>query len=118
MKRKVLALFLALALLLSHPIIANAISRSLAINPIINFGDNTIHCYVAIIADAGDPIVAKISLYEGKNRIRTWYRTGTERLIFSEYVPAQNGYKYTFTIDATVEGIKEPTISVDATYVQ
>lgn len=118
MKRKVFALFLAFVLLLSHPIIVNAVSRSLSINPIITFGDATIHCYVGIIADAGDPINATISLYEGNNRIRTWYRTGTERLIFSEYVPVQNGYKYTLTVDATVEGVKKPTVSVDATYVQ
>lgn len=116
--KKIIALILALVLLLSHPVVANASSRSLAINPIITFGENRVHCYVAISADAGDPIIAKISLYEGNNRIRTWNRTGTEYLIFSEYVPVQNGYKYTLTVDATVEGIKKPTVSVDATYVQ
>ena len=118
MKRKIIALFLAMVLLLSYPITANAMSRSLAINPIITFGENSVHCYVGIIADEGDPIIAKITLYEGNNRIRTWNRTGTEYLIFSEYVPVQNGYKYTLTVDATVEGIKKPTVSVDATYVQ
>lgn len=118
MYKKIVAVLLIIVFLLTNPLIANAASRALAINPIINFDTNTVLCYVGISADPGDSIVAKITLYEGNTRIRIWNRTSTEYLIFSEYVPAQNGYKYTLTVDATVDGTKEPTVSVDATYVQ
>lgn len=118
MKKKFIALLLVVTILLPYPILISASTRTFCVNPTLTFGVDTVFCDVVITADPGDSIVAKITLYEGNVRIRTWNRTNTEYLIFSQYVPAQNGYKYTLTVDATVDGTKEPTVSVEATYVQ
>ena len=118
MKKRIIALLLVVTLLFSFPIIVSAETRTSCINPTLTFGSNTVFCDVVICADPGDTITAKISLYEGGNCIKTWNRTATELLIFGEYATAMNGYRYTMKVEATINGIKEPTVTIHDTYVQ
>ena len=118
MKKRIAALFLIIVFLFTQPLIAHASTRALNINPRINFDSNTVNCTVAISSDVGYSIVAYISLYEGNTLIKTWYRTGTEFLFFADSVHALNGYRYTLEVDATIAGIKQPTVTASATYVQ
>lgn len=118
MRRRITALLLIIVFLFSQPLIAHASTRALNINPHINFDINTVNCTVAISSDIGYSIVAYIYLYEGNTLIKSWYRTGTEFLFFSDSAHAQNGYRYTLKVDAIIAGTKQPTVTASATYVQ
>lgn len=117
MIRKVTALFLVMVIILSYPSIAMAATRAVDISPNLSFSNNVATCHVLILANTGDSIVATINLYEGNTCLKTWHCTGTGYLDFSQNVSVMYGYKYTLAVDAIINGIARPTLSIVSTNV-
>ncbi len=74
----------------------------------LTFSDNEAHCYVKLMY-ANKAIDATVSLYKGSTEVKSWHKTGTDRLIISGSYPAEGGKTYTMKIKGNVGG-KDITI--------
>lgn len=109
---KKIALLMAL-LLFILPITANAATLRLGgIKPGIDFDGTTANCTVSITGDSmKDDIEAVIKLWQGASCIATWNTSGTGYVSFSKSKTVTKGREYTLTVDATINGVSQATIS-------
>lgn len=109
-----MAFVLAVVLLvttLSVPALA-AQPRAITVVPSITVNGTSAKCDVTCSANyITDELVAIIRLYRGSTLIATWREQGEGYIIFSETKSVTSGYKYTLTVDLTVNGNPCPTAS-------
>ena len=107
-----IALLMAL-LLFILPVTANAATpRLVGIRPGIDFDGKTANCTVSITGDSmKDDIDAVIKLWQGDSCIATWTTSGTGYVFFSKSKTVTRGKEYTLTVDATINGVTQATIS-------
>lgn len=110
---KKIALFLAL-LMFVLPISANAASiRSVNVSPGLKFEGTSAKCSVLVVGNAGDDeieIVAK--LWRGNSCIATWSESGIGYVNLSKSKTIDKGVEYTLTANVTINGIKQPPVSI------
>lgn len=109
---KKIALLMAL-LLFVLPVTANAATpRLVGIKPGIEFNGTTANCTVSITGDSmKDDIEAVIKLWQGDSCIATWNASGTGYVFFSKSKTVTKGREYTLTVDATINGVTQATLS-------
>lgn len=107
-----MSLILAVVLLLTtlaSPVLA-AQPRAITIVPSITVNGTTATCNVSCVAErTTDLLVAYIRLYRGSTLIATWRVQEEGYIFFSETKSVTSGYKYTLTVDLTVNGNPCPT---------
>ena len=117
MKKKAIPFLLFLVLLFAQPVYAEAASpRTATIWPSMAFNGTTAQCSVSVTADHfTDGIEIVVKLWRNGQCIKTWEDSGTGYLIFDRTTTVTKGYTYTMTVDATVDGVVQPTVSVAGT---
>lgn len=117
MKKKAIPLLLFLVLLFAQPVYAEAASsRTATIWPSMTFNGTTAQCSVSVTADHfTDDIEIVVKLWRNGQWIKTWEDSGTGYLIFDRTTTVTKGYTYTMTVDATLDGVVQPTVSVTGT---
>lgn len=117
MKKKAIPFLLFLVLLFAQPVYAEAASQRIAtIWPSMAFDGTTARCSVSVTADYfTDDIEIVVKLWRNGQCIKTWEDSGTGYLIFDRTTTVTKGYTYTMTVDATLDGVVQPTVSVAGT---
>lgn len=117
LKKKVIPFLFFLALLFSQTVHAQAASlRTATIWPSMDFNGTTAQCSVSVTADHfTDDIEIVVKLWRNGQCIKTWDDSGTGYLIFDRTTTVTRGYTYTMTVDATLDGVVQPTVSVSGT---
>lgn len=59
-----------------------------------------------------DKIAVTVTLCEGSTWIASWNDSGTGYLHFSKNKTVTRGKTYTLTADATINGVKQQTVSI------
>jgi len=114
MKKRILSIVFLMVFILAIPAQA-ASSRAVTVNPVLNIEGTTANCAVLIFGDnADDEIYAVIKLWKGSSCIKTWIEEETFYLNFKDTVRVSKG-NYTLTVDATINGQKEPQVSISDT---
>ena len=116
MKR--IAVLLVLVILVSTPLSVQAATpRILSIRPGISFSGNIATCTAPIMGDSSsDRMEAVIKLWRGSSCIETWEASGNGYIFFSETANATKGHTYTLTVDLSVNGVAQDTVSFSKKY--
>lgn len=114
MKKRVIALTLAVVLLLGISVAAYTNAETIA--PLIQFDGKTAHCYVEVSADRStDPISITASLWRGSTCLATWTASGRGYVFLDEStVVSVTGVTYRLTADVTVNGETFPQVEATA----
>ena len=117
LKKKAIPFLLFLVLLFAQPVYAEAASpRTATIWPSMAFNGTTAQCSVSVTADHfTDGIEIVVKLWRNGQCIKTWEDSGTGYLIFDRTTTVTKGCTYTMTVDATLDGVVQPTVSVAGT---
>lgn len=115
---KKLAFLMALILIVSIPVSANAAEvRGVSINPDITFSDGVAYCVIDFIANnLTDQITARIKLYEDGVFKAAWPVSGYGSFTFSRQAYATIGCTYTLVVEATFNGVEYAPVSITKTY--
>lgn len=115
---KKLAFLMALLLIVSIPVSANAVEvRAIHIIPSITFQDDVAYCSIEFYGDSqSDQITAKIKLYEDGVFKAGWPVSGYGSFTFSRQAYATRGCTYTLVVEATINGVERPPYSITETY--
>lgn len=111
-----LAMSLAVIVILVLPMTTYAASRSIGIVPNLSFSGTTANCTVKVVADSfAHEIEATIKLWQGSICVATWEEEGKGILSFSDSATVTKDKTYNLTVDAIVNGVVQPQVSVSAT---
>lgn len=115
MRRRVLAMLLLI--LLCIPMAAQAVStRTIRVVPSITFNENTAICSVTVFADnSDDDISITVKLWQGNACLKTWSKTGSGYLYFSESKTVTEGKTYKMTADVSINGKRLSRVSDSGT---
>lgn len=115
---KKLAFLMALILIVSIPVSANAATvRMVDIYPSITFQDDVAYCSIAFYGDSqSDQITARIKLYEDGVFKAAWPVSGYGSFTFSRQAYATRGCTYTLVVEATINGVERSPYSITKTY--
>jgi hypothetical protein len=119
MKKRFLSLIAAILLLAIIPFTAYAVtSRTVAIIPRISFSGSTATCSVDITGySLNDELDVVVKLWKGNTCLDTWYANSTGFLFFKDYYnPVQKGITYNLTVELTVNGTTESSVSTSKKY--
>jgi len=96
---------------------AQALARNINTIVGLSFKDNSANCEVYITANSKDDAISAVTkLWQGSSCIETWKDTAKGILDITYKADAENGKSYTLTVDFTVNGITQPTVSTSGTY--
>lgn len=112
------AVLLLLVLVLTMQICAVAVEpRSVAITPTLTFSGSTATCQATVYeTTANSYLVVTMKLWADNQCLKTWTKTGVDRVLITETAPATKGETYTLTVDVMVNGITKPRYSITKTY--
>jgi len=113
MKKRIVLLVLALSIILAIPAYAAATRNAINI-PGLSFTGSTAVCTSMIIGPINADIEAEISLWDGNKCIESWSEDAVYRLNFRDTVSVTRGRTYTLKVDATIDGVKQDTVSTSA----
>lgn len=115
--KKLIAFMLAIILLLSVSVSANAATpRFISINPELTFSGTTANCSVSIVGSTmSDEIDATIKLWRGSTCLRTWRVSDDGYLFWSGTATVTKGKTYDLTVDLVYNGVSKPRVSVSGT---
>lgn len=104
-------------LMFIFPISVNAAElRMINIRPGIDFSGTTAHCTASVTGNSmDDDIDIVVKLWQGNSCIDTWEDSGSGYVFLSKYKTVEKNKEYTLTIDATINGKKQPTASFTST---
>lgn len=102
MKKRVIILILAAALLLAIP--TQAVSRATTCRPSLTFEGMTAKCGIVVLGGTYDEIEVTLSLWHGNQMIGVWIEETTGYLSMSETVTVTRGNTYTLEVDLTING--------------
>lgn len=111
------ALIMAIIIVLSIPITANAASpRMLSIMPAITFDGTTANCSVTIVGDQlTDDLTATIKLWRGTTCLETWTASGEGYIFWDDTATVTKNKTYKLTVDVTVNGVTKPQVYAEGT---
>ena len=103
MRKRILALTLAVVLLLTVP--AQAAMQSATSIPSLTFDGTEATCELKVVGETGDEIEATLSLWRGSTMLATWSKEGTSYVRISQTKTVTKGYTYTLKADVTINGV-------------
>lgn len=114
MVRRIIAICMAVLILATLPICVQAANaRTVTVIPKLSFVGTTANCSAIVIGtSANDSINAVIKLWYGSTCLKTWTVTGTGNIRFDDTFGVTINREYTLTVDATVNNISNPTVSI------
>lgn len=112
------AILLALVLLVSAPLSVQAATpRTISVTPNISYSGNTATCTTRIFGNSSsDYLEATIKFWRGNSCIETWEETGYGYISFTGTAPATRGNTYKLTVDFSVNGVEQDSISFSKKY--
>lgn len=115
---KIVAFILALIIMLSVPLSAQAATpRILSITPGITYSGSTATCSVRILGNStSEHIEATIRFWKGNRCLETWQTSGNGFVLFSGTANAIEGNTYQLTVDVTFDGETKPRVSFSKKY--
>lgn len=110
---KKVALLLALVLVLMPPVSVQAVTpRSINTVPTITYSGTQANCVVQIIdSNPSSDIEATIKLWRRNTCLEKWEVSGSGIIIFSDTVTVEKGNTYRLSVDVTVNGVTNPTVT-------
>lgn len=115
MRKKAIALGLVLVFVLGVTVQA-APMRVPRLSPSLTFSGTIAICKATVRADnASDSILVTAKLWNGTTCLRTWTESGKLLVQLEREAPVNKGKTYKLTVDATINGVKQPTQSVSKT---
>ena len=116
MKKKVLVLVLVLAFAFSAAAQAAGPVRIIRTIPSISFNGTTVACKATVRANSeSDQVFVVVKLWSSGVCKGTWTGSGAGYAEASGSRTATNGATYTLKVDATINGVAQPTKSVTRT---
>lgn len=116
--RKV-ALLLAIVLVISAPITANATSRAALVKPELSFVGTKAMCKVtALETSASAHIVVTMRLYHGANCLASWLVEGDGVVNATRSYPVSACQTYKLVVDVTVNGVAKESAFTTGTCLQ
>ena len=107
----ILVLFLPFAVQAAMP--AEVPPLVLKIYPGLTFEGTTAKCSVTVIADkTNDKITVTTKLWKGSSCIAIWNSSGNGYVNVAYTKNVTSGATYKLTVDVTINGIPEPTVSI------
>ena len=103
MRKRILALTLAVVLLLTVP--AQAAVQLISFSPVLTFDGTEATCELKVVGETGDEIEATLSLWRGSTMLATWSKEGTSYVRISQTKTVTKGYTYTLKADVTINGV-------------
>lgn len=91
-----------------------AVERSTSYIPSLSFSGTTANCKVVIVS-SGNSINATLQLWRGNTLVKSWYDSGTSRLIIRGTYNATSGQSYTLRAVGTVGGVPFTSSSITKT---
>lgn len=119
MKKRVISLILIFVAVCTIPIVASAEKLCWNSNSIgIGFSGGSVICSAVCLGDStNDELSATMTLYKNNTYVDSWSKTGEGELSFSgEYKNATHGKTYRLTLTWSVNGISQPSVSVERYY--
>ena len=113
MRKRVLALALIFALLLSMTAFA-AEPRVGVATPALQFSGTTAYCSVAV-SDPGADINVTLTLYRGWSTIASWSGSGTSYVRVSGSAAVKDGLEYRLVATGTIDGVAFTSAAVVGT---
>jgi len=111
MKRRVCSFVALLVIVLS--VTAQAAETRMGGNPALTFDGTTAQCTATCYGrNSSDRVTATLTLYHGNTYVDSWSKTGTYRVHISGETEVQRGKTYTLEMTWTVNGEKQPAVSV------
>ena len=111
-----IALLLAVVLVLSAPLSAQAAMPRTEIIPTLSFSGTTARCEVIVDADhTYDYVVVMLKLFHGNNLIAQWSEANAGSVDISETCTVTKGVTYTLTAQVTINGYSYPSCSTTKT---
>ncbi|MCI5498846.1 MAG: hypothetical protein MR419_04900 [Clostridiales bacterium] len=116
MKKRILALSLALVMLLGTAAQAAGPMRAPRATPKLSFSGTTAICVAVVQGDKStDRIAAAMRLWKGNTCLETWIKRGTGTVKFNETKTVSRGATYKLTVDFTVNDVAQSQKSVTRT---
>ena len=103
MRKRILALTLAVVLLLTVP--AQAAMQSATSIPSLTFDGTEATCELKVVGETGDEIEATLTLWRGSTKLATWSEEGMSYVRISQTKTVTKGYTYTLKADVTINGV-------------
>ena len=119
MKKRIFTLLLMLSIVCAIPIVAGATKLRMSNNIIgINFYEGSVVCTASCVGNStSDEMSATITLYKNNSYVDSWSQTGTGDLSFSgEYENAAHGKTYKLKLTLYINGVIQPSISIERYY--
>ena len=114
MKRRILAMFLAMLLVAIIPVSA-ATPRATGAVPTLTFSGTTANCGITVMADnTTDTIEVTLKLWHGTRCLATWTADGSGYLRVRETATVTSGLTYRLTADVVLNDVAQPQTSVSA----
>lgn len=117
MRKRIMSLVLVVSLmtLLAVPTSLAANTRAVTGSPILRIVGTTATCEVVYRSGNKDAeISVTLTLKQGNNIIDSWSSSGKSMVIISETSTVKRGKTYDLVLNATVDGKKQPEVSVSA----
>lgn len=115
MKRKLLPLFIIMAIVFTIPVCA-ASTRTIYARPSITFSGTEADCMVRITADKmSDKVVATMELWQGTTMIDSWSGTGMYTLKLNGTAKVAKNKTYTLKVKYSVNGVTKTPIQISKT---
>lgn len=84
--------------------------------PSLSFSGTTANCSATVYGnDNSDTITVTMKLWDSGTCLKTWRDTGEGSVKLSETYGVSKGKTYKLTVDATINGLVQPTASVTKT---
>ncbi len=119
MKRRIIALALALAFPLILALTVSAFAAEFRIagyNPALRFNGNTAICSATCRAsNSDDEIEATLTLYQGVEYVDSWSDSGTFSVVISESCKVESGKYYRLVLEYSINGESKNPVSVGGT---
>lgn len=116
MRKRILPLVMAVLLMLSFTVpAAAAAERAISGRPGLTISGTTAYCVGKYSSgNQNDTISMTLTLKLGTTTIDSWSTSDTGSAVISETCTVTTGKTYTLVLAATVNGVKQPDVSVTA----
>lgn len=112
-KKKILVLLVVVMVTTLQLQVCAVESRAYRNVPSLSFNGTTANCSVTVYGNnSSDEINVTMKLWESGTCLRTWRGTGEGTVKLSETYGVSKGKMYKLTVDATINGLVQPTASV------
>ncbi len=116
MKKRILVFLLAIVMLFALSYHALAATQTVSIVPNITFNGTKATCSVSITGNMlTDTISATMTLKRGTTVIDEWTDSGSGFLYMSETADVARWKTYTLTVNATINGVAKPEVTISRT---